>query len=573
MLTELDVYHIDDSIMSYALSSNKAVIRLRVRHGLNISDIRINYGPKYKFKFNDYRTKQMSFFVSTNIYDYYQAVIDLDDRRLSYFFEFKVDEDKCFYTEDGITQVFHDKLWQYSLFQIGYINDDDIMYEVSWAKDAVFYQIFPERFNIGNKNKDMSYVNLKHGQKVTSMSFYGGDLQGIIDKLDYLEELGVNTLYLTPIFKSCSNHKYNIADYKMIDPSFGDMNTFKELVEKLHARNMKIVLDAVFNHCSFDHPYFMDAVEKGKDSKYFNWFIVHGDKIITDKKKYNYDAFGLGNWMPKFNTCNKEVENYLLDIALYYIKEFDIDGWRLDVADEVSHSFWREFRNKVKQIKKDCIILGEVWPDAHSFLTGDQFDSVMNYPLRKALINYFMHHEDGQTLVYDLNKCLINNTSIVNNMMYNLLDSHDSARFFTEIDENVDKFKQALLTNFFFVGMPALYYGDEIHLKGGQDPDCRRPMIFSGKGYDNNFREFVKQVIKLRKETKQLKEGEIKLYVKDDMFHLERSCDKVKITLILNNNHDFRRVDEKGDVLMSNLFDSKSNVLSNNGFVVIKEGC
>ncbi|MGN0675734.1 MAG: alpha-amylase family glycosyl hydrolase, partial [Oscillospiraceae bacterium] len=197
--------------------------------------------------------------------------------------------------------------------------------------------------------KDLSYVNMEWGGKPTPKSFAGGDLQGIYQKLEYLKDLGINAVYLTPIFKSVSNHKYDISDYYSIDTAFGDKEVFRSLVDKAHSLGMKIVMDAVFNHCSENLWQFQDVLKNGKESPYYDWFVITSDNPLK------YECFAACKYMPKFNTSNLEVQKFLLEVAVYWIKEFKIDGWRLDVSDEVSHDFWRVFRKTVKEANADFV--------------------------------------------------------------------------------------------------------------------------------------------------------------------------------------------------------------------------
>src|SRR5574344_792067 len=208
-------------------------------------------------------------------------------------------------------------------------------------KNSIFYEIFIDRFAIGNREKDTSYINMRWDELPKSKSFAGGDLQGIIDNLDYLKSIGINGIYLTPIFKSISNHKYDIEDYYKIDEQFGDEETLLKLVKVAHDKGIKIILDAVFNHISEKSPLFQDVLKNGKNSKYYHWFIF---------KNNEYECFSVCKYMPKLNTDNIEVQNYLINVGKYYIEKFDIDGWRLDVSDEVSHTFWKRFRNELKSL-------------------------------------------------------------------------------------------------------------------------------------------------------------------------------------------------------------------------------
>lgn len=566
-MTELDVFHKDESEMSFALSEFEAVVRLRVRKGLNLKKVYVHFGNKYQF--SKFEKQEMSLQYDDGVYEYYESYLKLNDRRLSYYFTFKHENQTYVYTQEGIEDHFDPNLWQYSLFQIGFINTNDIHRLVSWTKNAVFYQIFVDRFHKGNKEKDTSYITMSFDDKSTPANFYGGDLQGIIEKIPYLKKLGVNAIYLTPIFESTSNHKYNIADYYSIDKMFGDMETFKELVNKLHENNMKVVLDAVFNHCATNHPFFLDAKEKGKESKYFNYFMVNGDTIDFGDQTFNYASFGKHKYMPKLDTSNLEVRKYLIDIATYYIKELDIDGWRLDVADEISHDFWRHFREEVKACKQDALILGEVWPDSHSFLRGDQFDSVMNYPFRRALLKFFKGDlSNVRKLSDDLNRCLVSNTLTVNKMMYNLLDSHDSARFYTEISCDDVKQKLAYLIQFFYLGMPALYYGDEYHLEGENDPDCRRAMKFDKfSSSEKEMFSFVSKLIKLRKTNKIFANGSISIREENNKFKLVRSLKNDSLTLLINFSDKKTKVTNK-EILLTNA--KKESVLDHLEFIVYK---
>ncbi len=570
-INTLNIFHQDNSNYCFATDKNKVTLRLRVRKDLNLEDVTLWYGVKYKFLKHD--TAKLEVKYENDTCKFYEINLTLEDRRVAYCFTFKYKGETYYYTREGINLDF-DETWSYYLFQIGFINDDDVVYQSEYSKNKIFYQVFVERFNIGNKDKNMDYVNMSVEDKPNRMSFMGGDLQGVIDKIDYLKELGINVLYLNPIFESNSNHKYNIADYKMIDHNFGDDEVFKKLVDLCHENGILVVLDAVFNHCATDNPIFEDVCEKGKESKYYDWFFVHGDKAKVSMFDPNYEGFGLGGYMPKLNTANKEVRDYLIDVGTYFIKKFDIDGWRLDVGDEVSHNFWHEFRNACKAIKKDFLIIGEVWFDPRSFLHGDQFDSVMNYTYRKAILRYFKKGFNIDKLVYDITDCYLENTSTISKMMFNLLDSHDTPRFYFTLNHDVDLLKQAVALQFAYVGNPSIYYGDEYHLDGDDDPDCRRGMIFDKDKIDVEYLEFIKKFISIRKSEKALYEGEISLSTNNNKyFSMTRFVGNEKVTLILNNKVKPLDLSDLNysKVLISNRFDEDKKSLKNKGFVIIKE--
>ncbi|HCL00814.1 MAG TPA: alpha-glycosidase, partial [Lachnoclostridium phytofermentans] len=398
--------------------------------------------------------------------------------------------------------------------------------------------------------------------------------KGIITKLDYIKDLGANTIYLTPIFLSKSNHKYDTIDYKEIDPQFGNNEDLKELVTNAHKKGVRIVLDAVFNHCSNKMMQFQDVVKKGKESEYYNWFYIHGDTVTTEP--CNYECFGACDYMPKLNTSNEEVRKFLIDIACYYIKEFDIDGWRLDVSDEISHDFWRLFRKEIKKIKEDCVIIGENWHDAYPFLMGDQFDSIMNYSFTKACLDYFAFEKlHTQNFVYKLNEILMRNKQAVNEMMLNLLDSHDTHRFFTEIKKDKDKLMAAIAIATCYLGAPCIYYGTEICMEGGYDPDSRRTFDWEETNWDSTVISTIRKVLSLKKEPS-LQEGEIKLEAIGEVFSLERYLENESITLLYNAGccdevlDSLNQISEKEcKIVVENGF--QNDVLRKGGFIILKK--
>lgn len=489
--------HIVDSSYCFPVSENEIVIRLRTAKD-DIKKAEVVYESKYNYGISQIK-REMSKKYTSEIYDYFEIKLELSDTRLAYVFYLYDGEEYYYFSEDGITKEYNFKLGYYNFFQYPYINKVDIMKRVKWMKQAVFYQIFVDRFNIGNKNKDMSYINCEWGDIPNPKTFAGGDLKGITEKLDYIKDLGCNTIYLTPIFESISNHKYDIADYYAVDKQFGSKDDLKELIEKAHSKDMKIVMDAVFNHCSENLVQFQDVLEKGKDSEFFDWFIIAGDAI--NEERDNYQMFASCNYMPKFNTSNKEVQKFLLGVALYYIEEYHIDGWRLDVSDEVSKDFWRAFRKAVKKTDENVVIIGENWHDAYTNLRGDQYDSIMNYSFTKACLDYFAFEKfDAKQFAWRLNEILIRNTDTVNSMMLNLLDSHDTHRFFSEVKENDFALKAALCLMYLFPGAPCIYYGTEIMMPGGYDPDCRRCMDWQKAEKESDIKNLLRELASIRRE-------------------------------------------------------------------------
>ena len=555
-MNESAMQHIPESKYCFAVNSNTVALRLRVSREDFPDKIEVVYGGKH-----DYARKRFSAPMQRSCEDrlfaWYTAYISLSDVRFAYVFRITEGERVSYYSEDGLTRGYDFDLSFYNCFQLAYINEADIMRPVEWMRTAVFYQIFVERFLMGDEGKDKSYINLQWGQLPTPKSFSGGDLEGIIQKLDYLKELGISAIYLTPIFKSVSNHKYDISDYYAIDEHFGDREVLKRLVDGAHARGMRIVLDAVFNHCSKDIAQFQDVIKNGKNSPYFDWFIIHGDR--ADCKNVNYECFASCAYMPKWNTSNRRVQKYLTDIATYWIKEYNIDGWRLDVSDEISHDFWRDLRKAVKAVKPDCVLIGENWHDANSYLHGDQYDSIMNYAFTKACLDFYcLGNFSTQQFADKLNEILMRNTDAVNIMMLNLLDSHDTYRFITQ-SKSRDKLKSALALLFMFVGAPCIYYGTEIALEGGFDPDSRRCMDWTKAGEDGDLKQLIKFLASLKRGGG-LSDARISIAQRGGLLTVERSGLKLVINgqapvkyrprnILLSNNYSGGELKENAFVL------------------------
>ncbi|SHI36618.1 glycoside hydrolase family 13 protein [Pseudobutyrivibrio xylanivorans] len=526
--------HIPESRFCFPLSKEEVVIRLRTARedaeaGLKV---KIIYGVKYDYQKERF-TEEVPLKYEDELYAFYEVKLNITDVRLVYIFQLEENGKKYYFSEDGLTKDYNYEECFYNFFQLPYINENDVMPMVDWMPGTVFYQIFVDRFCIGDENKDMSYIDMKWGDKPTPKNHAGGDLKGIIKRLDYIKDLGISGIYLTPIFESESNHKYNIVDYKKIDPQFGTTEDLVKLVDEAHKRGIKIVLDAVFNHCSDKMAEFMDVVKKGKDSEFYDWFIVDGDKL--DMKKRNFECFAHCEYMPKLNTANAGVQKFLLDIATYWIDVADIDGWRLDVADEVSHDFWRMFRKAVKAKKSDAVIIGENWHDAYPALMGEQQDSIMNYAYTKVCLDYFAKERcDEKKTVWHLNSILMRNMEQVNYMMLNLLDSHDTLRFFTEIGKDKKKLETALALTMFFPGTPCMYYGTEIAMEGGYDPDCRRCFDWDKSHWDMDLMNKVKELLALKKNPV-LQWGDVSIKDVDGAIRIVRSFNGKKAVLAITS--------------------------------------
>ena len=401
----------------------------------------------------------------------------------------------------------------------------------AWVKDAVFYQIFPDRFCRSAKYKAVGkFVDWE--TLPTRENMFGGNLAGITDNLNYIASLGVNAIYLCPIFKSNSNHRYHTVDYFEIDPVLGTLKDFDNLVQKAHKVGLRVILDGVFNHCSRGFFQFNSLMELGQNSPYVDWFHVHSWPIHAYSGKPNYDCWWGYPALPKFNTDNPDVRSYLFSVGEYWMKR-GIDGWRLDVPNEIDDdSFWQEFRRRIKAINPEAYIVGEIWDEPSRWLQGDQFDGVMNYMLRKAVLAYLF--DEKPISAAEFAKRLQNAFPADRfGVQMNLLGSHDTIRLASLPCSNLQRVKTALALLFFLPGAPCVYYGEEIGMEGGKDPDNRRtfPWDKLAEGKRKPIFKFLKELIKLRNEKKVLREGSLEITYKLDRLNIVRKLGDEELAL------------------------------------------
>ena len=338
------IYHRPESEYAYLYKDKTMHIRIRTKKD-DIESINLHYGDPFIFIEDRYEAiKEMTKVISDALFDYWQVEITVGYARLQYLFELKDKQGQSIlYGDKGCVENTLENLhYEGNGFKIPYIHEIDACHVPDWVAETVWYQIFPERFSNGNPEiSPEGSLAWDSSIKPKSKDFFGGDLQGIIDHLDYLQDLGITGLYLCPIFESPSNHKYNTTDYFEIDHHFGDKETFRKLVDQAHQRGMKIMLDAVFNHIGDQAPQWQDVLKHGEDSVYKDWFHIQDFPVVKEnlinKRELSYHTFAFESYMPKLNTANPQVRDYLLSVATYWIEEFDIDAWRLDVANEVDH--------------------------------------------------------------------------------------------------------------------------------------------------------------------------------------------------------------------------------------------
>lgn len=579
------IYHRPESEFAYLYTEETIHIRLRVARD-DIQSVALIYGDPYMFVKRDdesemvwdYQEVEMKHGLSTAESDFYVTEVGVPHKRMDYLFVITdYDGEKVVYSDSGILP-YQVKLLtkKYAAFRMPFFHEVDRFKAPEWVKNTVWYQIFPERF--ANGNPAINPVGVKEWDPTESpnrQDLYGGDLQGVIDHLDHLTDLGVNGIYFTPVFQAYSNHKYDTEDYLKIDQYFGDLEVFKTLVKEAHQRGIKVMLDAVFNHIGDTSPQWQDVLKHQENSKYADWFHVNQwPATYTPTEDFEvseaatYDTFAFTPHMPKLNTANPEVQEYLLNIAEYWIKECDIDAWRLDVADEVDHAFWKKFRTTCDAAKDDFYILGEVWHSAQPWLVGDEFSAVMNYAYTNAIIDTFVKEELSlEQMVSAINAQLMLYRKQTNQVMFNILDSHDTPRLLTQAKGSKDLVKQVQAFMYLQPGVPCIYYGDEYGLDGGADPDCRKCMPWTEEHQDLEMFAFFKDLVAFRREyAETLSQTDLDWQCVDDtqgVVKLERGALKA----VFNKGEQPVSVEE-GEIVLAHL--AEDNYVQKNGFIIYK---
>lgn len=451
-----------------------------------------------------------------------------------------------------------------------------------WVQDAIFYQIFPDRFARSGRMSDLDFE--PWDAPPTYHGFKGGDLYGIVERLEYLQDLGITALYLNPVFASASNHRYHTYDYYRVDPLLGGNEALRTLLDEAHRRNIRVVLDGVFNHASRGFWQFHHVLENGESSPYKDWFYFDPERLKGNQRWGAYPATGelhalkngegslkaLGYrawWdlpaLPKLNTDTTAVREFLFGVAEHWIR-FGIDGWRLDVPAEIDdNSFWQEFRRRVRRINPEAYIVGEIWHEAQRWLQGDQFDAVMNYLVSAAVMGFcggqsvdmdivnqagglqgrvqpnldaerFGDEIDRLTNLYDRE---------ITYAQLNLFDSHDMPRFLTCVGEDVASLQLAMLFMFSYPGAPCLFYGDEIGITGAHDPDCRKGFPWDDARWNRDLLNYTKAIIALRKEHETLRRGSYqRLFAEEYTFVFARKLDNDAMMIALNAGETRKKV-------------------------------
>ncbi len=420
-----------------------------------------------------------------------------------------------------------------------------------WVKDAVFYQILPDRF--ARSDAVPKPANLESWDSPpTTLGFKGGDLRGVADRLDYLQDLGVTALYFNPIFQSTANHRYHTHDYYRVDPLLGGTEAFEALLEAAHARSIRVILDGVFNHASRGFFQFNHILENEADSPYLDWFTVKQFPLRAyhKRRKPNYAAWWSLPALPKFNTENPAVREFLMGVAEHWLRQ-GIDGWRLDVPREIkTEGFWEEFRCRVKAVNPEAYILGEIWDDADGWLTGTRVDAVMNYVFTRACLGFFggekldtsfrpggyrLRPLGGRAFGDAIEESLARKRWETNLAQLNLLSSHDTPRFLTSIRGDRRRLKIAVLFQMAFAGAPCVYYGDEIGLEGGREPACRGSFPWDEDRWDTELLAWTRACIHLRHAHSALRRGTfLPLEAGQSTYAFARQCEEELLVAAFN---------------------------------------
>jgi cyclomaltodextrinase / maltogenic alpha-amylase / neopullulanase len=436
-----------------------------------------------------------------------------------------------------------------------------------WVKNAVIYQIFPDRFATSERVEKPS--NLEAWESAPTVNgFKGGDLRGVVERLDYLENLGITAIYFNPIFQSASSHRYHTHDYYRIDPILGGDAAFDELVVAAHRRGIRIILDGVFNHASRGFFQFNHILELGAESPYVDWFRPQGFPLNAYDQTgsaLNYDCWDGLAALPEFNTDNPQVRRFLFDVARYWLEK-GIDGWRLDVPFRIDDdAFWQEFRQVVKSTNPEAYIVGEVAWEAQRWLQGDQFDAVMNYQFTQACLGFFGRETFNRELEQRLMG--LNPTPLLSAEAFasravellnlypreavlaqmNLLDSHDMPRFLNLVNGDRSALRLAVLFQMTYPGAPTIYYGTEIGIGYGPrriPEDARYAFPWDESRWDLDLLEHYRASIALRQAHPALRTGEFSvLHAEEDVLAYLRSDADERLLVVINARKDNIRLD------------------------------
>ena len=530
------VLHIPMSQYAYGIDEKHVMIRLRAGRG-DLKTCRLYYGDRAcRLTPVLFTAKEMQVEARTEEFDYWQVELTDPYRRLCYYFLLDDGNEQSLYYGDRFTKETVDDRSEY--YQLPFNHRADIVAPPQWVQDTVIYNIFPDSFASGRCEISGQPHSQRFGQQ-TVRGKLGGTLEGVAQNVDYLKALGVNCVYLNPIFTAGEYHKYDLLDYYHVDPCFGGNDAFRNMVNTLHASGIRVIIDGVFNHCGWHFFAFEDVVKHQEKSRYKDWFYgltfpVHRPE--TPEKIPGYACFAYERMMPKLNTANPEVQKYFCDVGAYWVREYGIDGWRLDVASEVNDGFWRAFRSAVKGENPEALLIGEVWESAGHWLQGDMFDSTMNYDFRKHCCAFFAEKRiDAAAFSGRITDMLMRYRLQMLPAQLNLLDSHDVSRFLSLCGGDTASYRLAFLFMMCFVGMPTIFYGDELGVQGIREEEYRAPMPW--KGGDMALSGFFRKAIAMRHALSPLRDGTFQMLSAEEgsrVIRFRRDTGAASVTVAIN---------------------------------------
>lgn len=516
------IFHRPLSEYAFALDDTHYIFRLRTGRG---------EAQSCKFYYADraIMAPELEFFCVPMVkfredlyFDWYEVRLETGFERIAYYFElFDGAESLCYY---GDCYEMAGTPTRADYFQLPFNHRANRMLVPEWTKDAIVYNIFPD-----------SFANGKRTISGNSRAGLGGTIRGIEENLDHIASMGFNCIYLNPIFQAESYHRYDTLDYYETDPHMGTKDDLKALVEKAHSMGIRVILDGVFNHISSSHFLFRDVLQHGASSEYYSCFyqLPAKPRIPAPGDYPEYTCFSYVPNMPKTNTADPYLRQYFCDVGTYWIREFDIDGWRLDVANELDDGFLRAFRCAVKAAKPDALIVGEVWENAAHYLNGDMLDSAMNYDFRRYCRRFFAE-EAVSAEVFDTNVSTLL-LRYRENALYaqlNLLDSHDVSRYLTLCGQNIDKMELSVLLQMTFPGMPCVFYGDEKGLSGLAEHEYRQAMAWEKA---HPLEDTYRSLIALRKAHPALRYGDFRTnFASGKTYCYSRIWKNTRITVTMN---------------------------------------
>ena len=558
------IFHRPMSEYAHAVDENTYVFRLRAKRE-DLSRCVFHYAdravmePVLTFSGTD-----MPLVRRDKLYDWFEVTVHLDYPRVAYFFELDDGRETLYYLGDCFEKDWEQNRSDY--FQLPFNLRADRVTIPDWVHDAVVYNIFPDSFASGRRQLScQSARTVYDGQTVESL--LGGTVNGIRENLDYIRGLGCNCIYLNPVFAANSYHKYDILDYMRIDPLRGTDEDFRALVKEAHSMGLRVIIDGVFNHISWQHPFFRDVLEKGRGSVYYDWFydLPEQPKYPAPGEAAEYLCFAYVPEMPKTNTANPALRDYFCRVGAYWVREFDVDGWRLDVANEVDDGFLRAFHNAVKREKPDALVIGEVWENALHYFNGCMIDSAMNYDFRRFCDQFIAERRiDAAEFDTRVSTLIMRCQQQGLPAQLNLLDSHDVSRFLTLCGGDEDRMALAVLFQMTFPGMPSIFYGDEKGLTGKSEPEYRRPMEFER---EDAIEDVYRQLIALRHSHVALRRGTFRtLLAEKGVYGYALDHEAERITVYLNAGGEESKIPVQGTVLMQK--NHRDGVLGENGYVI-----